>query len=131
MAIRGADGSIILNTKIDNSGINKGMSSLKSGTKSMIGWFGKLAATIGAAFSVRALISFSKESATLATNTEASVQRLIDIYGKASKTVGLFIDANARAIGMSKSAAVGFASVYGNLFSVWADQETNAKLTTE
>jgi hypothetical protein len=30
---------------------------------------------------------------------------------------------------MSKAAAASFSSVYGNLFSVWADQTTNAELT--
>ena len=78
---------------------------------------------------VFAAIRFSGESAELATQTEASVQRLVDIYGSASDSVGDFIDANARALGMSKSAAASFSSVYGNLFSVWADQATNAELT--
>ena len=74
-------------------------------------------------------IRFSGASAEFATQTEASVQRLVDIYGSASDSVGNFIDANARALGMSKAAAASFSSVYGNLFSVWADQETNAELT--
>ena len=76
-----------------------------------------------------AAIRFSGESAEFATQTEASVQRLVDIYGSASDSVGDFIDANARALGMSKAAAASFSSVYGNLFSVWADQATNAELT--
>ena len=67
----------------------------------------------------------------MASSTEASVQRLIDIYGEASENVGEFIDANARALGLSKSAAAQFSAVYGNLFSVWADQKTNAELTTQ
>lgn len=78
---------------------------------------------------VFAAIRFSGASAELATQTEASVQRLVDIYGSASDSVGDFIDANARALGMSKAAAASFSSVYGNLFSVWADQATNAELT--
>jgi hypothetical protein len=76
-----------------------------------------------------AVINFSKQAGEFATQTEASVQRLIDIYGEAAQSVGDFIDANARAIGMSKASASSFASVYGNLFSVWADQNTNAELT--
>lgn len=75
------------------------------------------------------VINFSGEAAQFATQTEASVQRLVDIYGEAAQSVGNFIDENARAIGMSKSSASSFASVYGNLFSVWADQNTNAELT--
>ena len=54
---------------------------------------------------------------------------MIDIYGSASKAVGDFIDANAQALGMSRAMAASYVSVYGNLFSVWADQATNAELT--
>ena len=80
---------------------------------------------------VFAAIRFSGEASEFATQTEASVQRLVDIYGEAAQSVGDFIDANARAIGMSKASASSFASVYGNLFSVWADQATNAELTNQ
>ena len=129
MAITNSDGSIILSTKVDTAGIKNGMSKIKSDAGGLTKTFGKLASAIGLAFSVTAIVQFSKESAKLATQTEASVQRLIDIYGQASDAVGDFIDANARALGMSKAAAASYASVYGNLFSVWADQKTNAQLT--
>ena len=88
-----------------------------------------LASKLALAFSVTKLLQFSGEASNLATQQEASVQRLIDIYGEASQSVGDFIDANARALGMSKAAAAEYSSVYGNLFSVWADQKTNAELT--
>lgn len=129
MAIANADGSIVLTTKVDQSGLKKGMSTMKGGVSSLTGAFGKLAGAIGIAFSVGAIVKFSKEASNLATETEASVQRLIDIYGEASKAVGDFIDFNAQALGISRTAAASFSSVYGNLFSVWADQETNAELT--
>lgn len=76
-------------------------------------------------------VDFSREAGEMATQQEANVQRLIDIYGEASNSIGDFIDTSARAIGMSKTAAASFASVYGNLFSVWADQRTNAELTAQ
>ena len=124
MAIRGADGSIILSTKVDTSGVNKGMTSIKS----IVGKVGSVMAT---AFSVRTLWRFSKAAGQMTTQQEANVQRLIDIYGEASHAVGTFIDTNARALGMSKAAATQFSAVYGNLFSVWADQATNAELTNQ
>ena len=76
-------------------------------------------------------IDFSREAGELATQQEASAKRLIDIYGEASKAVGDYIDLNARGIGMSKMAAISFASTYGNIFSTFADQRTNAELTNE
>ena len=162
MAISGGDGSIILTTKVDESGITKSTTSIKAqfakvgsylkkigtsiqttfskvgagikNTFSKIGnWLKNFATSIAAQFATMfglyALINFSKQSGEFATQTEASVQRLIDIYGEAAQSVGDFIDANARAIGMSKASASYFASVYGNLFGVWADQSTNAELT--
>ena len=35
MAISGGDGSIILTTKVDQTGLNKGMSTMKSKVKSL------------------------------------------------------------------------------------------------
>ena len=131
MAIANSDGSIILSTKVDTSGINKGMSQMQGKATSLTKTFSKLGAAIASAFAIQKIIQFSNEAGQLATQTEASVQRLVDIYGSASDAVGDFIDQNARALGMSKSAAASFSSVYGNLFSVWADQETNAQLTNE
>ena len=186
MAIANSDGSIILSTKVDTSGMEQGTKSLKSQAAKLAAeyrkagmsqseafkkaWseiertrketdratkstknFGKqsqksgkqakgafdglkatlqsVAGYLALAFSVTKIIQFSNEAGQLATQTEASVQRLVDIYGSASDSVGDFIDANARALGMSKAAAASFSSVYGNLFSVWADQATNAELT--
>ena len=179
MAISGGDGSIILTTKVDTSGMEQGTKSLKSqaaklaaeyrkagmsqseafkkawseiertrketekatkstqtyGEKAKTAFQGvgsalkSIAGYLALAFSVTKIIQFSNEAGQLATQTEASVQRLADIYGEAAQSVGDFIDANARAIGMSKASAASFASVYGNLFSVWADQNTNAELT--
>lgn len=125
------DGRVILDTGINTAGIKKGSKSIKSALSDTKAALRSLAGSVAAAFSVSALLSFSKESGSLATQTESNVQRLVDIYGEASDKIGDFIDANARAMGMSESAAAGFASVYGNLFSVWADQQQNAILTTE
>lgn len=163
MAISNPDGSIILTTEVDTSGITdffgdtestvKGLKKTTTQLKTETKEYGKQAETSGKkannaftglkstlttiasklalVFSVTKLIQFSQESANIATQTEASVARIFDIYGSASGVVGDFIDANASALGLAKSAAAEFASVYGNLFSVWADQTTNAKLTNK
>ena len=120
MAISQSDGSIILSTKVDTTGIKVFTGSLK-----------KLSVAMGVAFGVKELLRFSNEAGKVATQTEASVQRIYDIYGKSSNAVGDFIDANAQALGISKSAMASFSAVYGNLFSVWADQATNAELTNQ
>lgn len=160
MAIAQSDGSIVLTTKIDESGLVAGSKKIKkqiSGittslkeSERAVKNFGEQAQksgnTAGLAFekvkggikamlvvlavqATRAVANFAKEASTLSTTTEASVQRLVDIYGSATEAVGDFIDQNSRALGLSKAAAASYASVYGNLFSVWADQSTNAELT--
>lgn len=131
MAIANADGSIVLSTKVDTKGLETGMKGIQSKARAMISTFSKLGGILASIFSVTAIVNFSKEASNLAIEQEASVQRLIDIYGVASEEVGNFIDLNARALGMSKASAVGFSAVYGNLFSVWADQATNAELTNQ
>lgn len=186
MAITNSDGSIVLTTKVDDSGVKQGVestkkqvmklsseykkagmnasdamrkawseinhtksateqatksikkygeqarksgSSAKNAFSSVGGALKKFALVAIAAFSVKKIIQFTIATSNLATTAEASVQRLIAIYGSASKAVGDFIDANAQALGMSRAMAASYASVYGNLFSVWADQATNAELT--
>lgn len=65
MAISGGDGSIILTTKVDETGLNKGIKGLKGGIKSMSSMFSSLGATIAAAFSIRAIKAFADESKNL------------------------------------------------------------------
>lgn len=129
MVISSGDGSIILTTKVDESGIKNFGKNSKTSIKNIGESFKKLGGIIAATFSITAIINFSKQAGEFATQTEASVQRLIDIYGKASIAVGDFIDANSRGLGLSKAVATSTVATYGNLLSVWADQKTNADLS--
>lgn len=124
-------GKIVLSTKIDTSGIEKGTHSIKKAASGTGTAMKGLARTIATTFSISMLLKFSKQSADVATQTESNIMRLVDVYGRASQEVSKFIDENARALGMSRSAASNFSAVYGNLFSVWADQQENAMITTD
>ena len=147
MAISNSDGSIVLSTRVDTTGVVKGMNQIsllaqRTGEKINLDFLyaksaiDKLAISLDTVqaklllvLAVRKLIAFSNTSAKVAIQTEASVQRLVDIYGEASGAVGDFIDQNSKALGLSKSASASIAATYGNLLSVWADQATNAELT--
>ncbi len=154
MAISNSDGSIILSTKVDERGLKAWFASVNSSAKTAkanIAGIGMQAtasaktaktaiASVGTALksllpmligvqTIIKAIDFSKKAGAAATQTEASVQRLVDIYGTASESVGNFIDQNSKALGLSKSVGASIASTYGNLLSVWADQATNAELT--
>ena len=58
MAISGGDGSIILTTKVDQGGLNKGMTSMQKGVKSLSSSFKALGTTIAAVFSITAIVNF-------------------------------------------------------------------------
>ena len=94
MAISKSDGSIILTTQVDTSGINKGLGNIRNGVKNTSNTLAKMGSLLAMAFSVSALTNFSKAASDLAANTEASAQRIINIFGEASNAVGDFIDEN-------------------------------------
>lgn len=65
MAIGSGDGSIVLKTKVDNTGLSNGLKGIKGNVKSVSSAFSGLGATIAAAFSIRAISNFLKKSQEL------------------------------------------------------------------
>lgn len=105
MAISGGDGSIILSTKVDTSGINKGMSSIK-------GIVGKVGGVIAAAFSARTLINFGKEAINLASDLQ-EVQNVVDTaFGSMSYKIEEFSKTAIENFGISRLTAKRTASTY-------------------
>ena len=95
MAISGADGSIILTTKVDESGINKGFSAIKSGASKVAKGFavvGAAAATAFTAISTAAVNSYA-EYEQLAGGVETlfkdSSNKLMGYADQAYKTAGM------------------------------------------
>ena len=140
-----SDGSIILTVNIDKNSLNselknlnsniskgtKGIKSFGSSIENVTAGLGKLATAVGVAFSIAQIVKFSNEASKLASQTESYIMRMGQIYGEAGKQVYNFIDANAQALGMSKTAAYEAAASYGNLFSSFADGAENANLTND
>ena len=95
MAISGGDGSIVLTTKVDESGINKGFSAIKSGASKVAKGFavvGAAAATAFTAISTAAVNSYA-EYEQLAGGVETlfkdSSNRLMGYADQAYKTAGM------------------------------------------
>ena len=95
MAISGGDGSIILTTKVDESGINKGFSAIKSGASKFAKGFavvGAAAATAFTAISTAAVNSYA-EYEQLAGGVETlfkdSSNKLMGYADQAYKTAGM------------------------------------------
>ena len=105
MAISGGDGSIILTTKVDQSGLNKGMASLK-------GAITKLGAAIGVAVGVRALVQFGKRAVQLASDLQ-EVQNVVDVaFGDMSYKAEEFAKSAIENFGISELSAKRTASTY-------------------
>lgn len=63
--IANPDGSIVLSTKVDNSGMKKGINNLKNDAATAGQSFSRLGGIIAAAFSIRAISAFKKEAEEL------------------------------------------------------------------
>lgn len=103
MAISGGDGSIILTTKVDTSGVNKGMSSIK-------GIISKMGGIMAAAFSVSLLTNFGKAAIDLASDLQ-EVQNVVDTaFGDMSYKIEEFSKTAIEKFGLSELAAKQWAS---------------------
>ena len=105
MAIGQSDGSIILSTKVDTSGINKGMNSIK-------GTIGKIGVAIGVALGVSALVNFGNAAVNLASDLQ-EVQNVVDVaFGDMSYKAEEFAKSAIENFGISELSAKRTASTY-------------------
>lgn len=86
MATSQGDGSIILNTKVDTSGIKKGMSSIATGAKKMAATAGKAFLAIGAA-ATAATVAIVKSSVDAYAEYEQLVGGVETLFKNSSKKV--------------------------------------------
>ena len=112
MAISGGDGSIILTTQVDQTGLNRGMASMKSGVSSLAKSFTKIGAAIGVAFGVGALIKFGKQAVQLASDLQ-EVQNVVDVaFGDMAYKIEQFSKTAIENFGISELTAKRTASTY-------------------
>ena len=105
MAISGGDGSIILTTQVDQTGLKRGMASMKSGVAGLSKSFTKIGATIGIAFGVGALIKFGKQAVQLASDLQ-EVQNVVDVaFGDMAYRMEEFADTAIETFGISELTA--------------------------
>ena len=105
MAISGGDGSIILTTKVDTSGVNKGMSSIK-------GIISKIGGVMAGAFSVSLLTNFGKAAIDLASDLQ-EVQNVVDTaFGGMAYKMEEFSKTAIETYGISELTAKRTASTY-------------------
>lgn len=106
------DGTIRINTKIDQTGFKEGVSGLQNSIGGLGSSLKSLAAKIAAAFSVTQLVKFSKEAISIASDLN-EVQNVVDTaFGQMSSQVDAWAKNSIKQFGMSELAAKQMASTY-------------------
>ena len=118
---KSVDGDIRLSVGVDNSGVNKGINSIKSS-------FAKLGKVAAAAFSVKAIVNFSKQAISLASDIE-EIQNVVDVsFGDMAYKIEEFSKTSIKNFGISRLAAKQTAGTYMSMASsmgISADAASN------
>lgn len=102
-----ADGSIIIDTKLDTSGIDNGVSRIKQSFNSLGSAVKKIGLLIGGAFAVGKLVQFGKECIELGSDL-AEVQNVVDVtFTTMSDKVNEFAKNAMVSAGLSETMAKG------------------------
>lgn len=113
------DGKVVISTKLDNSGLTKGLSSLKSA-------FSGLGKIIGSAFAVTTLINFGKEAIELASDLE-EVQNVVQVaFGSMSSEVDKFAKNAMKQFGISELNAKQYMGTFGAMSKAFGNSVSEA-----
>ena len=112
-AIAKADGSVIIDTKLQTGGFSQGAKDLKKQFSGIMGGLKRIGTLAAAAFSVRAIVNFSKEAIALGSDLQ-EVQNVVDVtFGKLSGVVNDFAEKALESFGISELAAKQYSSTIG------------------
>ena len=121
-----SDGTVYINTLVDTKGFGKGMNGIKSQMGGLSGAVGKLGIAIAAAFSVKALINFSKEAIKLGSDLQ-EVQNVVDVtFATMSEDVNEFAKGAAEAAGLSETMAKRYMGTFGAMSKAFGFMEDEA-----
>ena len=121
-----ADGSVIINTKLNTAGFGKGASNLKGQFASLSSFVGKLGAAIGVAFSVKTIVNFSKEALELGSDLQ-EVQNVVDVtFTTMKQQVNEFAKNAAKTAGLSEKMAKQYVGTFGAMSKSFGFSEAEA-----
>ena len=99
------DGSLNFDTNINTKGFNGGVKNIGGSLDGLKSTLGKVAIAVGAAFSVKAIVNFSKSAIDTASDM-AEVQNVVDTaFGSMSGKMEEFADTSIKQFGISRLAA--------------------------
>lgn len=108
-----SDGSIIIDTRIDDQGIENGAINIKKHLGSLAGAAKKLGVAMAAAFSIRAVAEFAKECLDLGSDLQ-EVQNVVDVtFTTMNSQVNAFAQAADTAAGLSETMAKRYVGTFG------------------
>lgn len=106
------DGSIMIETKVDSSGVQKGIGSINKQAKTMKTSFAGIGKVVAAAFAVKVLYDFGKQAVSLASDLQ-EVQNVVDVaFGDMADKVEEFAKTSIETMGISELTAKRTASTY-------------------
>ena len=108
-----ADGSVIIDTRMDTTGVQNGVSAIKQSFNGLGSAVKKIGLLIGGAFAVGKLVQFGKECVELGSDL-AEVQNVVDVtFTTMSDKVNEFAKNAMTSAGLSETMAKRYVGTFG------------------
>ena len=121
-----ADGSVIIDTRMDTSGVQNGVSAIKKSFNGLGSVVKKVGLLIGGVFAARKLVEFGKECLDLGSDL-AEVQNVVDVtFTTLSDKVNDFAKAAMSSAGLSETMAKQYVGTFGAMAKSFGFTEQQA-----
>ena len=121
-----ADGSVIIDTRMDTSGVQNGVSAIKQSFNGLGSAVKKIGLLIGGAFAVGKLVQFGKECVALGSDL-AEVQNVVDVtFTTMSDKVNEFAKNAMTSAGLSETMAKQYVGTFGAMSKSFGFTESQA-----
>lgn len=121
-----ADGSVIIDTRMDTSGVQNGVSAIKQSFNGLGSVVKKIGLLIGGAFAVGKLVQFGKECVELGSDL-AEVQNVVDVtFTTMSDKVNEFAKNAMTSAGLSETMAKRYVGTFGAMSKSFGFSEAQA-----
>lgn len=121
-----ADGSVIIDTRMDTTGVQKGVSAIKQSFDGLGSTVKKIGLLIGGVFAVGKLVQFGKECVALGSDL-AEVQNVVDVtFTTMSDKVNEFAKNAMTSAGLSETMAKRYVGTFGAMSKSFGFSEAQA-----
>lgn len=121
-----ADGSVIIDTRIDTSGVQNGVSAIKKSFNGLGSAVKKIGLLIGGAFAVGKLVQFGKECTKLGSDLN-EVQSVVNVvFPNMAEKVDEFSKKAAKTAGLSETMAKKYVGLFGSMAKQFNFTESQA-----